>query len=236
MSSQSPASTQPSESGNYQLPALGSRPLMTTTQPRPPNHQTLPPPSALSGQHPGHSLPSHLDPPFVPLAPQTRPLYSDLSGRQQALHAQQPYSQGAAPAPDSWPVPAPPREALHGSIVSLPPLCPPDAAHQSRIPSTNYEPLSPAEHSSHGPPGRSSLFDDSTYSTRPYSTGFQPRHSPASSHHSSATSSSGQPSRAHYDPRPPAAHGEFSSTARGKAKEQNEFVLRATKIRSQLMR
>lgn len=198
---------------------------MTTAHHTPQRYQTLPLPPALDNQRPRLPLPSHLDPPFTPHAPQARPLFSDIPGRNQASYPGQANSQGGAPPLEtSWSAQTFQRGASQGSVVSLPPLYPPDVAFQSRGPATSYEPLSPGEHASHGPVRRSSLFDDSTYSSRPYSSTSQPRHSPASSHQSSTTSSSGQRSRAPYDSRLPALSGESVSNTEGKEKEQDRFV------------
>lgn len=225
MSSQPPASSQPSESGVYQLPALGSRPSMTTAQQLPQYHHSLPPPLALDNQRPRLPPPSHLDPPFTPYAPQIGSLFSNNPSRFEASHTEPFYNHHGGPLPSTaWSASAPYRGTSQGSVASLPALHPSDVAHPTKVSTTEYEPPSPTKQASHRPLGRSSLFDDSTYNARPFSSTYQPRQSPVSSRQSSITSSSGQPSRALYDSRPQALPRRTGSRIEAKGKEKETFV------------
>lgn len=187
----------PSSRSNVQYPEKGAQPAPTVSGreslPRPP---ALPLPSTSETFRPPlANPPPHLDPPFTPNSPKLRPHFSDVSvrsnGLNQASHRMGNRSWPASIAPIS--VTAPP---IRGT--SLPPIYPRAVSRPASIPGTNYEPISPLESIPHEVPGRSSLFDDSTYNVTPYhgSVGPQAQQSPTNSYHSSMTSSSGQQSSA----------------------------------------
>ena len=158
--------------------------------------QTLPPPPIREAMRPVLP-PPHLDPPFAPRSPQLRPHYSDLLSRQNVY----PPGQSSA-ANRTWPTPTPPPLLGKPSTTStsLPPIQP---RNLSNVPPASYEPTSPVEAMAHEVPGRSSVFDDSTYNPNPFRPAVSRAHpSPASSYHSPLTSSSGKQSSTAFFPTP----------------------------------
>ena len=193
MSAKPPTTTQDDEVGIFYPTRLGPRyGLMPETQMGPTASQFLPPP-AMSRPH--LPPPSHLEPSFAPQSPQVRPRYSDIPTR----NAYPPYSRqqgyNNASSQDYRPITqatAHPEGSSYG-LSTHPPLYPQRVSYQSTNPGTLYEALSPIDYATHGPPPEPSMFNEGGYTATPYPmTGLQQFHqSPASSYHSSATSSSG---------------------------------------------
>ena len=195
MSSRYPTSTQENGGNIYYPTRLGPRyGMIPEGQMAPTPPQSLPPPART---HHHQTLPSHLEPSFVPQSPQVRPQYSDLPARAPfapPYPRPSPYettaSQGYRPA--IQPTSLPERSAYSSS--SHPPLYPQRVSFQSTNPGTLYEALSPIDYATHGPPQEPSMFNEAGYSTAtpyPIASLQQLHQSPASSYHSSATSSSG---------------------------------------------
>lgn len=169
--------------------------MMAETQLPPSAPHSLPPPATLAAR-PHLPPPSHLEPLFVPQSPQVRPRYSDLPTRTPYTFSsrQSPYEQASQQDFRALPqVASPPGRSPDGSGFPHPPLYPQRVSYQSTNPGTLYEALSPVDYSTHGPPPEASLFNEGGYmTTSPYPTAnLQQHQSPASSYHSSATSSSG---------------------------------------------
>ena len=156
---------------------------------------TYPQPPAKPGSRPHLPPPSQLEPSFIPQSPQVRPQYSDLPTRPYN------YPNARQPASDYTPsqdyrtnigTSASPGRSMQGSSYSHPPLFPQKVSYQSTNPGTLYEALSPIDYM-HGSSSEYPTYNDGGYamaSHYPVST-LQQHQSPASSYHSSATSSSG---------------------------------------------
>ena len=193
MSSRPPTTSQDNDTGLYYPTRVGLRyGMMAETQVLPSAPHTLPPPAM---SRPRLPPPSHLEPSFVPQSPQTRPEYSDLSTRATypPLPRQPVYGH---PLPqDSRPfMPSTGPERLNYGSSSHPALFPQRVSYSSTNPGTIYEASSPVDYPSHGAPPETSMFNEGSYTTpTPYPlAGLQQLHqSPASSYHSSGTSSSG---------------------------------------------
>ena len=156
---------------------------------------TYPQPSTRPGPRPHLPPPSQLEPSFVPQSPQVRPPYSDLPTRPNHYpNARQPTSE-YTPSQDyrtnSGPSASPGR-SIQGSTYSHPPLFPQKVSYQSTNPGTLYEALSPIDYM-HGSSSEYPAYNDGGYAmANPYPvSNLQQHQSPASSYHSSATSSSG---------------------------------------------
>lgn len=193
MSSKPPTTTADNATSSYYSAQVRSRYGMIPGAQLSSGHHHFPPP-AMSRPH--LPPPSHLEPSFIPQSPQVRPQYSDLPTRA----AYPPYprqhaydsasSQDYRPGMQSSALP----ERSSYSASSHPPLYPQRVSYQSANPGTLYEALSPTDYATHGPPPEPSMFNEGGYMTNsPYPmAGFPQMHqSPASSYHSSATSSSG---------------------------------------------
>ena len=154
---------------------------------------TFPPPPIPRPQLPP---PSQLEPSFVPQSPQVRPQYSDLSRRAAYPAYPRQQSHHSASSQDYRPViqtTAFAERSPYGS-GSQPPLYPQRLSYQSANPGTLYAALSPVDYATHGPPPEPSMFNEGGYTnTSPFPMAVlqQVHQSPASSYHSSGTSSSG---------------------------------------------
>ena len=189
MASHRPGRTSPDQAAGQSRAGLNPGGNAITTGPLPaPIQQILPPLPMSDNLRPSLNPPSHLDPPFTLRSPQLRPHYSDPASYRRS------YSQNSPPPGNRpWPIPSGPPlvGVLNASNTSLPPIYPRNTTSHSSLPATTYEPTSPVEAMSHEISGRSSVFDDSTYtlSSAP-AAATHAQQSPASSYHSSVTSSS----------------------------------------------